>query len=56
MDEFARKQGTFICRKLLNGCDLMTSEGQKYFKENDLLKKICVPCVRSAVEIMENIA
>ena len=55
MDRFAKKHGTFICRKLLNGCELTTEEGQKYFKENDLLKKICVPCVQSVVEILENI-
>ena len=54
MDEFAKKHGTFICRRLLNGCELMTGEGQKYFKENDLLNKICTPCVQSVVEIIEN--
>ena len=53
MDEFAKKHGTFICRKLLNGCELMTDEGQKYFKENDLLNRMCKTCVRSSVEILE---
>ncbi len=55
MDEFAKKHGTFICRRLLNDCELTSEEGQKYFKENDLLKKICTPCVQSVVEILENI-
>jgi C_GCAxxG_C_C family probable redox protein len=55
MDQFARKHGTFICRKLLQGCELTTEEGQKSFKENDLLNKICTPCVQSVVEILENI-
>jgi C_GCAxxG_C_C family probable redox protein len=55
MDQFAKKHGTFICRKLLHGCELIKEEGQKYFKENDLLNKICVPCVQSVVEILENI-
>jgi C_GCAxxG_C_C family probable redox protein len=55
MDQFAQKDGTFICRKLLNGCELTTEEGQKQFKENDLLKKICTPCVQSVVEILESI-
>ncbi len=55
MDEFAKRHGTFICRKLLNGCELTTEEGQKYFKENELLKRICVPCVQSVVEILESI-
>ncbi len=55
MDEFAKKHGTFICRRLLDGCELTTEEGQKRFKENDFLKKICTPCVQSVVEILENI-
>ena len=55
MDEFAKRHGTFICRKLLNGCELTTEEGQKHFKENDLLKKVCTPCVQSVVDILENI-
>ncbi len=55
MDEFAGKHGTFICRKLLNGCELTSKEGRKAFRENDLLNKICVPCVESAVEILENL-
>ncbi len=55
MDQFAKKHGTFICRELLHGCELTTEEGQKYLKENDFLKKICVPCVQSVVGILENI-
>ncbi len=53
MDQFASRNGTCICRQLLHGCDLTTAEGQKYFKENDLLNKVCKPCVQSAVEILE---
>jgi len=53
MDQFTKKHGTFICRKLLHGCELTTEEGQKYFKENDLLNKIYAPCVQSVVEILE---
>ena len=55
MDLFSKKQGTFICRNLLNGCDLTTEEGQKYFKENDLLINTCTPCVQSVAEILESI-
>ena len=55
MDQFSKKHGTIICRKLLNGCELTTEEGQKYFKENDLLNKVCVPCVQSIVVILESI-
>ena len=55
MDKFAEKHGTFICRKLLNGCDLTTEKGQTYFKDNDLMNKVCVPCVQSVVEVLEYI-
>jgi len=55
MNQFAAKHGTYICRKLLNGCDLTTEDGQKQFMEKDLLNKSCKPCVQSVVEILENI-
>lgn len=55
MDQFAEKHGTYICRKLLNGCDLTTAEGQKHFFEKDLLNKLCKPCVQSVIEILEKI-
>ena len=52
MDEFKRRHGSFICRELLNGCDLTTPEGQQYFKDNDLGRRICWPCVESVVKIL----
>jgi C_GCAxxG_C_C family probable redox protein len=55
MDRFSEKHGTFICRKLLGGCELTSDRGQKQFLENDFLNKICVPCVQSVVEILESI-
>jgi C_GCAxxG_C_C family probable redox protein len=55
MDTFSKKHGTFICRKLLNDCELTTEEGQKQYKEKDLLNKVCKQCVQSVVEILENI-
>lgn len=55
MDQFAAKHGTYMCRNLLHGCDLTTEEGRKFFKENELLNKVCAPCVQSVVEILENI-
>jgi len=55
MDRFEKKHGTFICRKLLHGCDLNTEEGQKHFKDNDLSNTTCKPCVRSVVEILDSI-
>jgi len=55
LNKFAQKHGTFICRKLISDCELTTEEGQKQFKENDVMNKICKPCVQSAVEILESI-
>ena len=55
MDRFSEKHGTFICRQLVGGCELTTEEGQRYFKENDLLQKLCKPCVESVAEILEDI-
>ena len=55
MDQFEAKHGTVICRRLLNGCDLTTDDGQKFFKENELLNKTCKPCVQTVVELLEKI-
>ncbi|HDP25792.1 MAG TPA: C_GCAxxG_C_C family protein [Deltaproteobacteria bacterium] len=55
MERFSEKHGTIICRRLLGGCELMTEEGQRQFKEKDLLNKVCAPCVQTVVEILEGI-
>lgn len=55
MDSFVKIQKTFICRELLENCDLTTSEGQKEFKEKDLKNKVCKECIIKAVEIIEEI-
>lgn len=55
MERFQQRHGTFICKQLLNGCDITTAEGQKLFKENDLLNSTCVPCVESVMTILEEI-
>jgi C_GCAxxG_C_C family probable redox protein len=55
MDQFAKRHGTYMCRKLLNGCELTTEEGQKSYLGNDLFHKVCIPCVQSVVEILDDI-
>jgi C_GCAxxG_C_C family probable redox protein len=55
MDRFEKKHGTFICRKLLHGCELTTEEGQKHIKDNNLMNRTCRPCVQSVVEILDSI-
>jgi C_GCAxxG_C_C family probable redox protein len=55
MDRFEAKHGSCICRELLGGCDLLTEDGQRYYKANDLLHITCAPCVRTAGAILENL-
>ena len=55
MARFEKRQGSCLCRVLLDGCDLGTAEGQAYFKEHDLLHKTCVGCVQSVVEALGDI-
>ncbi len=43
------------CLDLLQGCDLKTEAGQKRFADEGLLEKVCYPCVRGAVRILEDI-
>ena len=52
IDRFTQKRGSCSCRKLLNGCDLSTENGQRKFREQDLHTSICRECVKSAVEIV----
>lgn len=55
LDKFEDMHGTSLCRQLLGGCELTTREGQRSFKANDLKEKACVPCVKTVVEILEEI-
>jgi C_GCAxxG_C_C family probable redox protein len=55
MDKFEQKHETYICKNLLNGCDLKTEEGQKQFKEMDLKNKVCIPCVKTVVTMLEEL-
>jgi len=55
LSRFESAHGSCHCRALLNGCDLNTPAGQQHFKDNNLLRKTCVPCVRSVVQVLEEI-
>ena len=55
MSLFAERNGSYICRELLNGCDLKTEAGQQQFTEKDMKNRVCKVCVESAVEILERI-
>jgi len=51
-DAFEKENGTIICKDLLPGCTLLTEEGQKLFKENNLKEKCC-GFVRNSCKILE---
>ena len=53
-EEFAKENGSFICRNLLE-CDISTPEGVKYALDNNLFKEFCPKMVASAVKITEEI-
>lgn len=47
IDRFKERHGNVNCRELIQ-CDLQTTEGKKYFKENDLLRTTCADLVKTA--------
>lgn len=47
---FSEAHGSVRCRELI-GCDLRTPEGQAYFRQNDLLHRTCLLCVRTAAKL-----
>jgi C_GCAxxG_C_C family probable redox protein len=51
---FIALHGNSDCRSLLD-CDLNTHEGQARINELDLKEKVCIPCVESAVVILEDL-
>ena len=53
MDRFAAKRGSCLCRQLLQGYDLATQEGLERAKADDILNKVCRPCLQTVVEILE---
>ena len=53
-DKFIAKHGSNSCRELL-GCNLLTPEGQKYFKENNFQHSKCARYVHDAAEWAEEI-
>ncbi|MGA3096558.1 MAG: C-GCAxxG-C-C family protein [Bryobacteraceae bacterium] len=56
MDGFAARNGSYLCRDLLSGGDLITEEGYRRVVEAGLFAKVCKECVRSAAEMLEKMA
>ncbi len=53
MERFAAKHGSCLCRELLPGYRLATEEGRQRAKADDILNRVCRPCVQSIIEILE---
>ncbi|MFQ3621218.1 MAG: C-GCAxxG-C-C family protein [Spirochaetales bacterium] len=51
--QFVSQHGHCTCRDLLKGIDLNTEEGQRQFEAQNLRHLVCIPCVKTAVEVVE---
>lgn len=51
--EFEKRMGTVNCKKLLNECNLLTPEGQQEFIENGYGSTVCILCVETVMDILE---
>jgi C_GCAxxG_C_C family probable redox protein len=54
MKLFAEKSGSYICNDLL-GCDISTSEGVQFARDNNLFTEFCPTMVANAVDALEEI-
>lgn len=54
IDSFTKECKTINCKKLLSGCELLTPDGQSFFKENQLIEK-CYDCVRISCRILDKL-
>ena len=52
-ERFRTKHGSTLCKELLEGCNLLTPEGQKFYKENDFQHRKCAVYVHDAAEWVE---
>ena len=53
IDEFTREKGSIICRELLSGCNLLTEDGQKFFKDKNLKCEVCHGCIELACHMLQ---
>ncbi len=53
-ERFTAEFKTSNCREL-TGCDFNSDEGNEKFKNEEVMQKVCAPCVERAVEIVEQL-
>ena len=54
IDEFEKKYGTVNCKKLLDGCELLTPEGQEQFSKKSLIED-CYEYVEYTVTLLDEL-
>ena len=54
VEKFKNDFTTTSCREL-TGCDFSTTAGSEKFNTDGVMEKVCAPCVKRAVEIVEEI-
>lgn len=54
INRFKEKNGFINCMELLN-CNINTEEGRFYYDVNGLHDKVCLKCVKDAVEILDDL-
>jgi C_GCAxxG_C_C family probable redox protein len=52
--QFCQRHQSDQCVHLL-GCDIRTEAGQKYFKDNQLKDKVCSKCIKSSIDILDEL-
>ena len=52
MTEFAKQNGSYLCRELLK-CDLSNEEERQYAKEHGVIKAVCPKLIENAVILAE---
>ena len=54
IQKFEKKYGTVNCKSLLDGCELLTTEGKETFQSNHLIEK-CYEYVEYTVKLLDEI-
>lgn len=54
INRFHNRFSSISCFELIDGCNLLTDDGQKRFESERLIER-CNECVKTAVEILEEI-
>lgn len=52
LQQFSQQHNSLLCRELL-GCDISTSEGMAFAREQDFHNTLCPRFIRTAVELLE---